>query len=150
MAERLKVWRAGRRCGAPALGFWSARQQLPIASALAVVLAVMALGNGAHRPGQVELERMGVEPVEFRLPINTAPWSQLVVLPGISRTRAERIVLWRQQHGPFRSPDDLQRVHGVGPKLAAQLARWSDFHRVAEAGGRPAGHLRPDGRPQPD
>ena len=28
----------------------------------------------------------------------------------------EAIVAWREQHGPFRSLDDLAKVRGIGPR----------------------------------
>jgi len=53
--------------------------------------------------------------------INTATESELEDLPGIGPTLAAAIVAERDQHGPFRSPDDLTRVHGIGEGRLAQL-----------------------------
>jgi competence protein ComEA len=53
--------------------------------------------------------------------INTATESELEDLPGIGPTLAAAIIAEREQRGPFRSPDDLTRVHGIGEGRLAQL-----------------------------
>ncbi|MCR5347663.1 MAG: ComEA family DNA-binding protein [Fretibacterium sp.] len=49
-----------------------------------------------------------------RIDINHAPESDLVRLRGIGPTLARRIVEYRQQHGPFRSVEELVQVRGIG------------------------------------
>ncbi len=50
--------------------------------------------------------------------INSADAAQLSsALSGVGEKKAQQIVAWRQQHGPFKSLDDLAKVKGVGPKL---------------------------------
>lgn len=46
--------------------------------------------------------------------INTATAEQLQTLPGIGQTRAEAIVADREANGPYRIPEDLTRVSGIG------------------------------------
>lgn len=36
-------------------------------------------------------------------------------LDGIGHAKAEAIVAWRDEHGPFKSVDDLGQVKGIGP-----------------------------------
>lgn len=52
--------------------------------------------------------------------INSAPAHELVKLPGIGPVLSQRIVEARQQRR-FTNVDDLQRVHGIGPKTVASL-----------------------------
>lgn len=52
----------------------------------------------------------GIEQVN----INTADVSQLQSLPGIGQLRAEKIVADREANGPFRIPEDITRVPGIG------------------------------------
>ena len=47
--------------------------------------------------------------------INTAGVSELVRLPGVGASRAQAIIDYRTQNGPFRSIEDLVRVSGIGP-----------------------------------
>lgn len=46
--------------------------------------------------------------------INTATAEQLQTLPGIGQTRAEAIVADREANGPYRLPEDITRVSGIG------------------------------------
>ena len=36
-------------------------------------------------------------------------------LDGVGHAKAEAIVAWREEHGPFKSADDLGQVKGIGP-----------------------------------
>ena len=49
-----------------------------------------------------------------RIPINTADVHELDRLPGIGPTKAQAIVDYRTQHGPFQSTDQLLEVSGIG------------------------------------
>jgi competence protein ComEA len=42
-------------------------------------------------------------------------------LPGIGPVTAQKILDWRQAHGPFRSVDDLDAIPGIGPARITQL-----------------------------
>lgn len=54
--------------------------------------------------------------------LNRATASELRQLPGIGPVTADRIVAFREQHGPFRAPDDLIQVSGIGPRTLERLA----------------------------
>ncbi len=49
-----------------------------------------------------------------RVDINRASVAELDALPGIGPTIATAIVDYRTRNGPFRSVDDLRKVHGIG------------------------------------
>ncbi|HDJ30092.1 MAG TPA: helix-hairpin-helix domain-containing protein, partial [Candidatus Acetothermia bacterium] len=46
---------------------------------------------------------------------------ELTRLPGIGETLAQRIVAYRQEHGPFRSVDELKNVPGIGEKTVEEI-----------------------------
>ena len=57
------------------------------------------------------------EPVD----INTADAQALAAnIKGVGAKKAEAIVEYRKKHGPFKRPEDLARVKGIGPKLVEQ------------------------------
>ena len=56
-----------------------------------------------------------------RVNINTADASELQTLPGIGQVRAEQIVADREANGPFRIPEDITRVSGIGQGTLEQL-----------------------------
>lgn len=64
--------------------------------------------DGASTPGAV-------------LDLNAASVEQLETLPGIGPVLAQRIVEHREQHGPFRSVDELREVTGIGERKFADI-----------------------------
>lgn len=51
----------------------------------------------------------------------SATFEQLDALPGIGPVTAQKILDWRQTHGPLRSADDLDAIPGIGPARVEQL-----------------------------
>ncbi|MFG0283334.1 MAG: ComEA family DNA-binding protein [Phycisphaerales bacterium JB039] len=82
----------------------AAAEQAPVA-----VSAGPDAGSEAAQPSPPE-------PGTLRIDINVATAAQLELLPGIGPTLAQRIVDDRAVNGRFTTPEDLQRVRGIGPK----------------------------------
>lgn len=52
------------------------------------------------------------------LDLNTATANQLALaLNGVGQSKADAIVAYREQNGPFASVDELAKVKGIGPAL---------------------------------
>ena len=81
---------------------------------LALVLACGVLASTNLGAGAKQLD--GV------LNLNTATQEELTLLPGIGVKKAEAIIAFRQQH-PFKSPEELAEVKGIGPKMIERLAK---------------------------
>ncbi len=62
------------------------------------------------------VETTGAEEVSFPLDINQADSEALQALPGIGEVLAGRIIAYRDENGPFSSPDQLMNVEGIGEK----------------------------------
>ena len=68
--------------------------------------------------------------------VNTADAATLASeLDGIGPAKAQAIVEYRQQNGPFRSADDLLKVQGIGERV---LEQNRGNIRVDKAGATPA------------
>ena len=79
--------------------------------------------RAAQRAEDRELDvTKGLDPqvAGLRVDVNTAARDELMRLPGIGETMANRIT----QHRPYRSPDDLLRVQGIGTQT---LQRMREF-----------------------
>lgn len=60
-------------------------------------------------------------PGKEQININSATKQQLMQLPGIGEATAERIILYREEHGPFSSVQQLMEVKGIGKKKLERL-----------------------------
>ena len=56
----------------------------------------------------------GKESENKKVNINTADADELTTLSGIGKTRAEAVIEYRQQHGPFKSTEEIMNVSGIG------------------------------------
>ena len=60
-------------------------------------------------------------PAGERLDLNLATLEELMALPGIGEVRAQRILAYREAHGPFRHAADLMNVSGIGEGIFSNL-----------------------------
>ena len=51
-----------------------------------------------------------------KININTASAEELAQLKGIGPSHAAKIVAYREKNGPFKMPEDLMQVSGIGQK----------------------------------
>jgi len=52
--------------------------------------------------------------------INTATVEELASLQRVGQSYAERIVAYREANGPFKSPEDIMNVKGIGQRTFDQ------------------------------
>ncbi len=55
-----------------------------------------------------------------KININTATVKELMTLTGVGRKVAEKIVQYRDARGPFKKPEEIRKVEGVGGGLWEQ------------------------------
>ena len=67
-------------------------------------------------PGEPRRPRQKKPTVHLPLKINTATEAELCALKGVGPKLAERIVAFREAHGPFKTPASLEKVPGIGKK----------------------------------
>lgn len=82
-----------------------------IAMVAALALGLVAGGAGANdKPAKNDKTAKA----EGKVNINEATRAQLMKLSGVGPGTADRIISYRQAHGPFRRAQDLEKVEGVG------------------------------------
>jgi competence protein ComEA len=95
--------RAGVNFAAPV----SDGQQVVVPQHGAAGAAGAAAGSAAASIGPVSL--------------SSATAEQLDTLPGVGPATAQKIIAYREQHGAFRSVDELDAISGIGPSRIANL-----------------------------
>lgn len=85
------------------------------------LLALAWLRHGGHRGGVIDVDRATPLVAKFQVDVNRADWPELIQLPGVGQTLAERVVAERDLNGRFRSVDDLARVPGIGPRTLERM-----------------------------
>ncbi len=81
---------------------------------LALILTICWVPEDRDQPDALSVESITID-------LNVATERELSLLPGIGPVLARRILEDRNRLGPFVSPRELGRVHGVGPKKLRQL-----------------------------
>ena len=81
----------------------------PAEGSLKIKVTVIGPDDGESSPTPQE-EQSG------KININSATAAELDSLSGIGPTKAQAIIDYRNQNGPFRTVDDLLNVPGIGPK----------------------------------
>ncbi|WP_102026964.1 helix-hairpin-helix domain-containing protein [Salirhabdus sp. Marseille-P4669] len=59
-----------------------------------------------------------------RIKLNTATKEEIVNLPGIGPVKADAILQYRDEFGPFQQEEDLLNVSGIGEKTLEQLKEY--------------------------
>lgn len=69
-------------------------------------------------------EVMAEEEITEKININTATKSELIDLPGVGESTADKIIDYRTKSISFRKPEDLMNVKGIGKKKFEKLKKY--------------------------
>ena len=124
------------------LSRWEGAIVLLTAGFLAFTAGWFLRGGVSSQPLRVETQRrlegtgalpgLGGEPsaqspetmAPGKVNVNTADAQTLQTLPGIGEKRAADIVADREANGPYRYPEDLTRVKGIGEETLAGFLEY--------------------------
>ena len=76
---------------------------------IAFLIALMIVGLFLVSPLAIAME-------PEKININAATKEQLMTLNGIGEKVAERVIAYRKDVGPFKTPEEIMKVKGIGPK----------------------------------
>lgn len=60
--------------------------------------------------------KKGENLAEKSININTASKDQLIQLPGVGNSTADKIIEYRETHGGFKRIEDIMKIKGIGQK----------------------------------
>jgi len=105
---------------------------LLVTGAIIIVLSsihwVRISGWGAY---EIEVDRLPQHRLDYKIDVNDATWVEWMQLEGIGDQLARRIVADRDEHGPFRSVNDITRVKGIGPKTLGKIREHLECNKEA-------------------
>ena len=70
-------------------------------------------GINAGTAGNAAMNQPDAAGLDGKVNINTADESQLTTLTGIGATRAQAIIAYREENGPFSAIEDIMNVQGI-------------------------------------
>lgn len=119
-------------------GKWTATHRYLLAVTVLFVIAASVLwltAPGHSGPGyRVTVERGGAQR-DGKIDINGADADTLTMLPGIGPVLGQRIVDYREAHGPYTDPEQLLQVQGIGPKTLEGLQDYITWEGNDENSG---------------
>ncbi len=89
-----------------------------VSEAALVAQAVVELSE------QRSAARSGRKPPPVPTNLNSGSFEELQRLPRVGPAMAARIIAYRQEVGPFRRPEDIMEVRGIGERTFEQMAPW--------------------------
>ncbi len=106
----------------PSGNFSPTKKQLVVIYFLATTLFVgtmIKIGMDRHwwLPETELVSTLSPEDLKVKLDINSAPWYELVLLPKLGEKKAKAIVAYREEHGNFKSLEELSNINGIGAAI---------------------------------
>ncbi len=93
------------------IGYHLGRKRSPAEFAVRTAAEELQRSPDAETPGQPDPAPL---PAAGKININTAGKDELRSLSGIGDALSERIIAYRDEHGPFERIEDITKVPGIG------------------------------------
>ena len=82
------------------------------------------LGRGRKHFEEVKTILDYVQDQKLKVNINTATLEQLMTLPGVGESTAQKIITYRQQNGKFNKIEDIKSVSGIGESKFSKIEQY--------------------------
>ena len=89
-----------------------------------LLLSITSSPGLAHELATVANAEATARVASEPLNLNAATLEQLDELPGIGPALAERIIAYRDEHGPFTQLEQLDDVKGIGARTLEELRHY--------------------------
>ena len=81
---------------------------------LALLLSVALVVGGVSPSVRAQSRQSAATTQDVKVNINTASKSELMKLKGVGREVAEKVIAYREKNGPFKTPEAIRKVSGIG------------------------------------
>ena len=103
------------------------RIQDPMAELVKIEPKHIGIGQYQHDVNQKQLTETLSDVIEdcvnkVGVDVNTASFSLLSYISGMTKTMAKNLVAYRDENGAFKNRDEIKKVKGIGPKAYTQSA----------------------------
>lgn len=103
------------------------RIQDPMAELVKIEPKHIGIGQYQHDVNQKQLTETLSDVIEdcvnkVGVDVNTASFSLLSYISGMTKTMAKNLVSYRDENGAFKNRDEIKKVKGIGPKAYTQSA----------------------------
>lgn len=103
------------------------RIQDPMAELVKIEPKHIGIGQYQHDVNQKQLTETLSDVIEdcvnkVGVDVNTASFSLLSYISGMTKTMAKNLVSYRDENGAFKNRDEIKKVKGIGPKAYIQSA----------------------------
>lgn len=89
-----------------------------LADTLVITDKVNYSDDGAEPKKKSKKRKKKQKIVRLPVHVNTASQDELCALKGVGPKLADKIIAFREAHGPFKNGSDLEKVPGIGKKKA--------------------------------
>ena len=110
------------------------RWQKPLSVALGILAVALLAAVFIRYLAVGERDALILEPVTLTanahydlIDLNNATEEELQALPGIGEALSARIVSWREENGPFRTPEDVMAVSGIGERTYEKIEPYITY-----------------------
>ena len=91
---------------------------------LGLLLSILLCAGGVLSWVYAGSQQSAATAPDGKININTASKSELMKLKGVGREVAEKIIEYREKNGPFKKPEEIRKVTGVGKGI------WEANHEM--------------------